>query len=540
MHRLWDNLTSNSELFRFHTSVTVSCEIPSSDQMISDLAVLRTDVRKLQAAEVSRRVTFARQKMHNDWQNNPAAIFAKVNPNIVAPTYILQDQTGNLTGNFRDLQRLLKDAWLPIFDKYSDCNEPSWEAFQNRYQQYFVSDTRMTLRPFTVTGLRSVLQKMKNRSAAGPDFWAPADLKNLPDNILELVVNLFEAIEAHKQWPAAMTHGFCCLIPKTSGDFSPLGQRPLGIMSTLYRLFCCFRLQDVLLWQESILHQDQRGFRTGHSCDDIYYQIALSIEEALLNGEDLIGLHFDYQKAFDLIPRNIIFRLAKIQGFDPTLLAVMENMYTRLQRYFKIPGGHSAPFVSSCGILQGCPLSVVFMNILMAIWSKAIARESSAHPKAFADDSMALADNLLTAQTAMDITGEVARLTKQQLAAHKTVAWATSKESRVSLRKTRFQDQLLQVFSTIKALELSSMLPAPAELNITVLSCSKPLSWLTISLAFHFQEKIADLFVLQKFSPLCYLDLNLLSLPNLNLANFAVPLHVLFGVRDPVAHRTSF
>lgn len=398
----------------------------------------------------------------------------------------------------------------------------------------------MTLRPFTVTGLRSVLQKMKNRSAAGPDFWAPADLKNLPDNILELVVNLFEAIEAHKQWPAAMTHGFCCLIPKTSGDFSPLGQRPLGIMSTLYRLFCCFRLQDVLLWQESILHQDQRGFRTGHSCDDIYYQIALSIEEALLNGEDLIGLHFDYQKAFDLIPRNIIFRLAKILGFDPTLLAVMENMYTRLQRYFKIPGGHSAPFVSSCGILQGCPLSVVFMNILMAIWSKAIARESSAHPKAFADDSMALADNLLTAQTAMDITGEVARLTKQQLAAHKTVAWATSKESAFLSERPVFKINFFKFFSTIKALELSSMLPAPAELNITVLSCSKPLSWLTISLAFHFQEKIADLFVLQKFSPLCYLDLNLLSLPNLNLANFAVPLHVLFGVRDPVAHRTSF
>ena len=103
------------------------------------------------------------------------------------------------------------------------------------------------------------------------------------------------------------------------------------------------------------------------------YQIALANEEALLNDEDLIGLHFDYQKAFDLIPRNIIFHLAKIQGFDLTLLAVMENMYDRLQRYFKIPGD-SSPFRSSCGNLQGCPLSVVFTNILTAIWAKAIYR----------------------------------------------------------------------------------------------------------------------------------------------------------------------
>eukprot|EP00435_Cladocopium_sp_Y103_P066508 s395_g28.t1 len=318
-----------------HTSRALPVNFPSHVQLLTVTADIRKAVQTIQAAEVSRRVTIARRKFHNDWQASPATIFAKVSPNVVAPTYILQDQHGNLTGNFQELEQLLKEAWLRIFDKYSSSSEPSWDAFQERYRQYFVFDTSVTLRPFTISGLRSVLQKMKNRSAAGPDFWAPSDLKYLPDNILALIIKLFETIEAHKQWPAAKTHGFCCLIPKTSGDFSPLGQRPLRVMSALYRLFCCYRLQDVLLWQEQILHNDQRRFRAGHSCDDIHYQIALVIEEALLNDEDLVGQHFDYQKAFDLIPRNIVFRLAKIQGFDPTLLAVVEEMYARLQRYFK-------------------------------------------------------------------------------------------------------------------------------------------------------------------------------------------------------------
>ena len=136
---------------------------------------------------------------------------------------------------------------------------------------------------------------------------------------------------------------------------TPLGQRPLGVMSVMYRLYCAFRLQDVIKWQEAVLHEAQYGFRPGHACDDVYYDIALSIEEALITGNALVGVHVDFKKAFDLVPRNIIFNLASRLGFSQPLLLVMKNMYSNLQRFFKLPGGHSAPFKSSCGILQGCP-----------------------------------------------------------------------------------------------------------------------------------------------------------------------------------------
>ena len=77
------------------------------------------------------------------------------------------------------------------------------------------------------------------------------------------------------------------------------------------------------------------------------------------------------------------------------------------------------------------------MNTLMAVWSKAISHESTACPKAFADDSMILANNVPTAQKAMEITGEFSTLTKQQLSAQKTIAWATTKEIRASLKRIR-------------------------------------------------------------------------------------------------------
>lgn len=216
---------------------------------------------------------------------------------------------------------------MPIFDQYSNRSEPSWETFEHRYGQYFRNPYDMKLRDFTTDGLRSVLNRMKVRSASGPDAWSVSDLKNLPDSMFSLIPELFKLIETQQTWPDAMLHGYCSLIPKSAGDTSPLGQRPLGIMSVLYRLYAAFRLQDVIIRQEHVLHHSQFGFRPGHSTDDMFYDISLQIEQSLLNGTSLIGLHFDYKKAFDLVPRNIIFNLAERLGFCLVLLKVMKHMY---------------------------------------------------------------------------------------------------------------------------------------------------------------------------------------------------------------------
>ena len=52
----------------------------------------------------------------------------------------------------------------------------------------------------------------------------------------------------------------------------------------------------------------------------------------------------------------------------------------------------------------------------------------------------------------MDITGEFSSITKQLLSAHKTIAWATCKKTRSSLKQIRFQEQPLQVFLDNKSL----------------------------------------------------------------------------------------
>lgn len=125
-------------------------------------------------------------------------------------------------------------------------------------------------------------------------------------------------------------------------------------------------------------------------------------------------------------------------GFDKPLLTALQNLYRDLLRYFKLLGGVSSPSLSTRGILQGCPLSVAFMNLIVSVWSRMLQAESQVEPKAFADDSMFIADSVSDIKVALELTGEFARLTNQQLEKSKTRVWTTAKDLRSNLIISRF------------------------------------------------------------------------------------------------------
>ena len=50
-------------------------------------------------------------------------------------------------------------------------------------------------------------------------------------------------------------------------------------------------------------------------------------------------------------------------------------------------GGVGQEFRATNGILQGCPLSVVLLNLLVATWTRAVSAKTEATPEAYADDT---------------------------------------------------------------------------------------------------------------------------------------------------------
>ena len=74
-------------------------------------------------------------------------------------------------------------------------------------------------------------------------------------------------------------------------------------------------------------------------------------------------MSIDYVKCFDLIPQAVVLALALELGMDLGTCRALGAMCKQPRRAFKIAGALGLWWQATNGILQGCPLSVILVNV---------------------------------------------------------------------------------------------------------------------------------------------------------------------------------
>ena len=84
-----------------------------------------------------------------------------------------------------------------------------------------------------------------------------------------------------------------------------------ALPASVYRLWAATRLRSIIQWQERWAAPGQRGYRPGQSVEDVYWELSLRVENALLRGEPLYGFSADWAKCFDTLPQGILLQLVE-------------------------------------------------------------------------------------------------------------------------------------------------------------------------------------------------------------------------------------
>ena len=407
------------------------------------------------------RMRRARSESWTSWvrttwdSGSPGRLYAYARGETSTPATLLQRPDGSLTADPAEMDELLRAAWGPIFQLYTSSPEPAWEPFEARFGAYIVPNP-LPAPPLTAVELRKTLRKQSTRTACGPDGWRVAELRALPDLFLGHLATLLTCVEEHGHWPPALCQAWITLIPKGTSP-SPLEQRPISVASSVYRLWAATRLRYAVQWQEGWIHPSQHGFRPRHSAVDAFYAMALTIEEALLSNKPLTGALLDYAKCFDRLPHAVLLSLARKSGMDENVLRPLRAIYTDLERRFKVGGGLGLPFKPTNGILQGCPLSVILINLLQAVWTRAVLAETKAVPISYADDA-GLNGTRSAVQAGGSLTRVLADLTGQLLNTKKCEAFDTSGDPTPLM----FDDKALQMVTATRYLGANLTLSSAA------------------------------------------------------------------------------
>ena len=352
----------------------------------------------------------------------------------------LRKGDGTFTANALELDRLFHDTWMPILRAYAHKPEPTWQAFSDRFGAH-IEKHPLELDLLDGKRLKEALGKMRDAQAAGMEGWRVAELKRLPLSLLNRLAQVLNAVERTGVWPATLQRALVSLVPKGEGN-SPEDVRPITVMSAVYCLWASARVGHVMLWQERWIAPGQHGARKGHGTEDVYWHLAVRVEEALLDGQPLYGCSLDYAKCFDMVPQKIMMKLAGDLGMSAEILRPLQTMYGSLRRRFKIANFVGKEFVATNGILQGCPLSVVLLNALVSIWARAVEVEvPEAEPAAYVDDTSILANRPVQVNKGLEVTREYAMLTGQVLHTGKCNGFSTftARMRRLQLGEARLQ-----------------------------------------------------------------------------------------------------
>ena len=342
------------------------------------------------------------------------------------------------------MDEILHESWDKVMRKYADSPEPDPDVFVQKYRSFIESNTDMDATPLTGARLRKRFRKMGVPTATGLDGWCVADLLCLPNALFDMLAQLLMHIESTGLWPRVLARGFVSLIPKGEGML-PMQQRPLSVLSRLYRVWTGVGLEECMIWQEKWVHPHAYGFRKKRGATDAAALIALLIELHIVVRAALKGFGLDYVKCFDLIPQQVVLRVALEQGMHIGTHRALSGMYTQLTRCFKIMGCLCSFFAVTNGILQGCPLSVILTNLMTSIWKKILDAQSQAMrvssarlppggkpgevldfiPTAlgYADDTYGMAAGQHTVQPLVECTHEWLQTTGQDVNPKKSVSF---------------------------------------------------------------------------------------------------------------------
>ena len=287
--------------------------------------------------------------------------------NVPTPSKHLLKPDGTFAEAEEEMANVLGEAF---------ANNSSRHHYSPRFQAYkeqseakpvdFSSDCSEEYnKPFSVDEILLCLTDLKE-TAAGPDEVHNKILKNLPKQTIEVLVNLFNGMWASGTFPESWRQATVIPIPKPGKDHTnPQNYRPIALTSCICKLFERM-VAKRLSWHlevNNLLSNFQCGFRGKRCTTDHLIRLETFIREAFINGQHLVAVFFDLEKAYDTTWKFGILKNLRDMGFRGKLPIFIKNFLANRQFQVKVGASMSDPYEQEQGVPQGSVLSPILFGI---------------------------------------------------------------------------------------------------------------------------------------------------------------------------------
>ena len=289
----------------------------------------------------------------------------------------LYDTTRKLSGKYSKSERPVKDKeGKTIMAEEEQLNRwaEHFEELLNRPSPLNPPDIQPAIADLPISGdrpnreeIRKAIQKLKSGKAAGPDNIPAEALQADIDTTVEMLYPLFGKIWEEEEVPADWKEGYLIKLPK-KGDLSKCSNyRGITLLSVPGKVFNRIILERMKEAVDPKLRDQQAGFRKNRSCADQIATLRIIVEQSLEWNSSLYVNFVDYEKAFDSVDRETLWKLLRHYGVPTKLVNIIKNSYSDMSCRVVHGGQFTRQFQVKTGVRQGCLLSP-FLFLLAIDW----------------------------------------------------------------------------------------------------------------------------------------------------------------------------
>ena len=190
------------------------------------------------------------------------------------------------------------------------------------------------------------------------------------------------------------------------------------------------------MWVVGWLRTSVFSLGNGLSSVEAWFSAALDIEEVLSGtGDDQLHVMVaDVIKSFDTVDRSILDCVLGRLGLPDWFRKVYFSFHSHVRLRFKLAAGLGEPWCRDGGILQGCPLSMVFIVALYVPWCRHLESLPAIEPQLYADNLKCSAVRPRALFESAHVTAQYVRLVGQDVSPGKCVLLCTSSPVRRAMK----------------------------------------------------------------------------------------------------------
>ena len=211
-----------------------------------------------------------------------------------SPLLIKDSKSGSLTSNEQDQANIIAKYFQEIF--FKDAKPPE-----------DIPPTPMSI-PFTVEEIRSAIRRLKNNKSPGSDGLVVELLKCAPEEIYQLIADIYNEMAATGDHPKELIEGLLCALQKPGKKKGPLENlRPIILLSVLRKILAVCMIDRIGERVDKEIPPTQAAYRRGRSTTEHVFATKMIIERTIsARNETVYLILLDMSKAFDSINRALL------------------------------------------------------------------------------------------------------------------------------------------------------------------------------------------------------------------------------------------